>query len=130
MNCFAAISFRCQQIDALAQAYLDKLEFMSNDAVLERLFEIAKKMFKEKCNDDWNQCDKIPDWASNFLEGWTPYAPSRNGSLYYSLGVSVVSTDAHLRNLLERAEGRETKELDFPILAERKIVDKLSGLTT
>jgi len=129
MNYFAAISFRCQQIDALAQAYLDKHSFMSNDDILQRLWKIAQTLFKEKCDKKWENIDKIPEWAGNFLDGWIPYAPSRNGSLYHSLGVSVVSTDAHLRNLLEIAEGRETEELDFPILVEHHIVDKLSGLT-
>ena len=64
MNCFAAISFRCQQIDALAQAYLDKLEFMSNDAVLERLFEIAKKMFKD-IQSKWQFDEKVLEQIRN-----------------------------------------------------------------
>ncbi len=128
MNYFAAIKFRCEEIDALAQTYLDKFQFMSNGDILQRLWEIAKFQFKTKCNDDWDKIDALPEWMGNFLDGWTPYAPSKNGSLYYSLGYSVVSADAHLRNLLERTEGRETKELDFPILTEHHIVDKLSGL--
>jgi hypothetical protein len=129
MNYFAAISFRCNQLDEMGQKYLDKFEFLSNDAILNRLWKIAQKLFKDKCNEDWAQIDKIPDWAGNYLDGWIPYAPSRNGSLFYSMGYSVVSCDAHLRNLLERAEGREKNELDFPVVVEHDIVDKLSGLT-
>jgi hypothetical protein len=127
MHYFEAITFRCNQIDELAQAYLDKFEFMSNDDILERLWKIANDRF-DTIGRDWNKIHLIPEWMGDFLDGWTPYAPSKNGSLYYSLGYSAISADAHLRNLLERAEGRETKKLDFPILAEKKVVNKLSGL--
>lgn len=124
MDYFEAITFRREQIDKLAQDYLDKFEFISNPDILEELWKIANDLF-EKANKDWGA---IPEWAANFLDGWIPYAPSKNGSLYHALGVSVVSADAHLRNLFERVKGRETKELDFPILAEKEIVNKLAGL--
>jgi hypothetical protein len=130
MNYFAAITFRTNQLDELGQAYLDKFEFISNPDILTRLWDIARKLFHEKCNDDWNQCNKIPDWAVNFLDGWTPFAPPGPGSLYSTLAYSAVSNDAHLRNLLERMEGRETNELTFAVFAEQAIVDKLSGLTS
>lgn len=37
------------------------------------------------------------------------------GSLAAQLSHSMVSQDAHLRNLLEVAVGRETSLLDFPV---------------
>jgi hypothetical protein len=128
MNYFAAISFRCQQIDDLAQAYLNQFEFMSNPDILEKLWEVSQEKFKA-INNDWERCSELPEWMINFLDGWTPYAPSKNGSLYHALGCSCLSADAHLRNLFERTMGRETKELPFPILAEHEVVNKLCGLS-
>lgn len=37
-------------------------------------------------------------------------------SLGFALGYSPAAQDARLRNILEIAEGRETVELDFPIV--------------
>jgi len=128
MGYFEAITYRVSEIDKMAQAYLDKFEFLSNEDILQRLWEIANNEF-DKIGRDWNKIDLIPEWIGDFLDGWIPYAPSKNGSLYYSMGYSVISADAHLRNLLERAEGRERNELDFGVLAEKEIVNKLSGLT-
>jgi hypothetical protein len=128
MNYFDAISFRCQQIDDLAQAYLNQFEFMSNPDILEKLWEVSQAKFKA-INNDWARCNELPEWMIDFLDGWTPYAPSKNGSLYYSLGYSCLSSDAHLRNLFERTMGRETRVLPFPILAEHEVVNKLCGLS-
>lgn len=125
MNYFDAISHRAAQLDELGQNYLNKFEFLSNDEILTRLWKIANDKF-DSIGRDWNKIDSIPEWMGSFLDGRTPYSPSNNGSLYYSLGYSVISADAHLRNLLERAEGREIKELDFPCLAEKEIVDSLT----
>lgn len=122
MDYFKAISFRASQLDDLANAYLSKLPFLSNDQVLEKLWSKAKEIWKQN-GSDFN--GKSPEWVENWMDGWIPYSTPQNGSLYFSLGWSVASQDAHLRNLLERAEGRETKELDFAILAEKEIVDKL-----
>ena len=128
MNYFAAIVLRTGQIDALAQAYLDRFEFISNDQILPRLWAFAQKQFKDQCHEDWNLIERLPEWAQNFLDGWTPYAPPSPGSLYSTLAYSAVSNDAHLRNLLERTEGRETAELTFPVFAEHSVVNKLSGI--
>lgn len=123
MNYFQAIAFRVEQIDELANAYLKKFEFLPNDQIMDRIHAAAYKIFKDK-NEDWGA---VPDWVSSTMDGWMPYTPgSRNGSLYHSIALSLPSQDAHLRNLLEIAEGRETKELDFPIMAEEDIVWNLT----
>lgn len=127
MNYFKAIEHVRNKLDKKAQKYLDTLPFMANDDVLDRLWEIANTEF-DKVGRSWDRCDEIPEWASSFLDGWQPYGTPRNGSLFFSLGWSVQSQDAHLRNLLERAEGREAKELPFGILANEKTVAKLAGL--
>lgn len=122
MNYFEAISFRCSQIDDLASNYLSRLPFLSNEEVLDRLWVKACEIW-ESNGKEFNQ--KSPEWVENWMDGWPPYSTPNNGSLYFSLGWSLVSQDAHLRNLLERAEGREKEELNFPILAEKEVVDKL-----
>lgn len=128
MNYFDAIDFRVNQLNELGQKYLNKFTFMSNDEILARLWEIADKLFDEKSGRDWNKCHLIPEWAINFLDGWTPYLPPDRGSLYSLLAFAMVSNDAHLRNLLERAENREKNELNFPVFAEKEIVEKLAGM--
>lgn len=121
MNYFEAIRTRCEELDKLGQAYLDKFEFLPNDQVLDRIWNKAQALF-EAAGEDF---DKLPEWAAEAMDGHIPYSsPPRNGSLYCSMGWSVVAQDAHLRNQLEIAEGRETKELDFPVLAEKEIVLK------
>lgn len=122
MNYFQAIVHRANELDNLGLNYLKDLPFMSNDSILELLYDKACKMFNE-CNEDW---DKIPDWAATLLDNGILYGSFRSGSLYKTLGFSVVSNDAHLRNLLERVEGRTDKELDFEIIADKKIVESLS----
>ena len=123
MNYFKAITTRCEELDKLGQAYLDRFEFLPNDQVLDRIWAKAWELF-EAAGKDFK---KIPEWAASAVDGHIPYsAPPRNGSLYYLMGWSVVAQDAHLRNQLEIAEGRETKELDFPVLAEKEIVLKYS----
>ena len=124
MNYFSAIAYRANELDKLGESYLKQFEFLSNNEILDRLWKKANQLFTN-ANKDF---DAIPEWAADFLDGWVPYAPSKNGSLYHALGISVVSRDAHLRNLLERAEGRETKELNFPILAEKDIVEQLTTI--
>jgi len=119
MNYFEAIRVEGERLDKLGTAYLKNLPFMSNATVLERLWNKANALLQ---SEGW---DDLPDWASCILDGGAPYGTPKNGSLYYALGFSPVSNDAHLRNLLERVEGRETKELRFPILADKKRVNKL-----
>ena len=69
----------------------------------ERIHKAAFELFKIS-GENW---DAIPDWAATVVEGGMPYyGVPRNGSLKFTLGFSVVSQEAHLRNLLERAEGR------------------------
>ena len=112
----SAIEKRCDELTALGQAYLDKLPFMDNIKIIERLYEIAFKINK---SDEEN-----PEWVDMAVDGHLWYSrPPRPGSMYKSLAYSVVAQDAKLRNLLEYAEGREDTLLDFPIMAEEEIVD-------
>lgn len=125
MNYFKALTEECEKLDDLGQKYLDKFEFLPNDQIAERIFRVAKRLLQE-ANDDWN---KIPEWAAMCLDYGVPYTQrSKNGSIFYALGFSCVSQDAHLRNLLEIAEGRETKELDFPVVVNKKEFDEKMGL--
>lgn len=122
MNYFSAISKRAEELNALGQEYLNKLPFMSNDDVCQRLWDVAWEI---DASDQEN-----PDWVWSTTEGNIPYGGvPRNGSLYFSLGFAMVANDACLRNLLEVAEGRETEELDLATLAEKEIVESYCDLT-
>jgi len=122
MNYFSAIAKRAEELNALGQEYLDKLPFMSNDDICQRLWDIAWEI---DASDQEN-----PDWVWSTVDGGIPYGSvPRNGSLYFSLGWAPVANDACLRNLLEVAEGRETKELDLATIAEKEIVESYCNLT-
>lgn len=123
-NYFQIIAEECSKLDILAQEYLDRFEFLPNDQICDRIYQRARAIFIEN-NEDF---DKVPDWVASIMDGWFPYtSKGKNGSLYYSLGYSVVSQDAHLRNLLERAEGREEKELEFPVAVDKVVVEAKLG---
>jgi hypothetical protein len=125
MGYFAAIVKRCSELDELGQNYLSRLEFLSRDAICERIWNKANTLFRAAGED----FDKVPDWVASTVDGYIPYScMSRNGRLYYKLGYSVVAQDALLRNLLEIVEGRESIELDFPCVVEKQIVDKYCDL--
>lgn len=125
MNYFDAIKKRTEELDLLGQNYLNKFDFLPNDQICERIWTAAKKMFSDK-KEDFDSC---PWWVAQTMDYCLPYSTiPKNGSIYFSLGFSSVSQDAHLRNLLEIAEGRETTELDFEVLAKKEIVEKYCGV--
>lgn len=121
---FTELKEGAEQLDALAEVYMEDKEFLPNDAVMDRIWEACLRLFKKHGGYydgghlrfdrlDW---DRLPWWAAQTLDGWMPYSSvPRNGSLGFALGYSPASMDAHLRNILEIAEGREHRELDFPI---------------
>lgn len=134
MNYFEALSAECDKLTEKANEYLSRLPFMPNDKVAERLWEIAIEIGKKnglKTEENYLvfkdlNWEILPEWVANTLDGWLPYGDiPRNGSLHFSLGFSSASQDAHLRNLLEIAEGRETNELDFPVVVPKDFWDKL-----
>lgn len=123
MDYFEEIRKSVEEIDKLANAYLDKFEFISNEEMGDRIHAAAYKIFKG-ANEDWNS---IPDWVASCMDFHVPYmSVSQNGSIFYALAFSCTSRDAHLRNLLEIAEGREEKELDFPVVAPNPVVEEES----
>ena len=127
MNYFDAIAKRVDEIDKLAQKYLEQFEFIPSDKIAKRIWKNAWATFKAT-GEDFEKC---PEWAANIVD-WNgvPFTPDseRNGSLYHALALSLVSRDAHLRHLLEVSEGRTNGNLGFPVMAENEIVDKYYGL--
>ncbi len=124
---FKAIAYRVGQIDTLAHEYLNTFEFFPNDAICERIWNAALSKF-EGSTKKWDD-ETLPEWVLLTMDGRMPYAcESRNGSLFYSLAFSPASRDAHLRNLLEIAEGRTAKELEFPVMAEKEVCAALCGM--
>lgn len=119
MNYFQELVSGCDELDRKGQAYLDSLPFLPNDEVKQRIHNKAVEIFNA-ANEDW---DAVPEWVSQTMDGHIPYGVlPTNGSLYFAMAFSVVSMEAHLRNLLEIAEGRETKELDFPVIVPKPVI--------
>jgi hypothetical protein len=115
MSYFDELAEAATRLDEQGQKYLDGLPFVPNDECAKRIYVAAERVF-QKAQEDW---DAVPEWVAAVMDGWMPYYHERrNGSLNHLLGSSVVSRDAHLRNLLEIAEGRTAIELDFPVTAE------------
>ena len=120
MTYFEKISAECDKLTQKANKYLSGLEFIPNDQVMNRIYAKAKEIFFE-ANENW---DAVPEWVAQTMDGWMPYSTiPRNGSIGFALGYSPASQDAHLRNLLEIVEGRETKELDFPVVVDYKNIN-------
>lgn len=120
-NYFESITEACDELDRQGNEYIDRFDFIPNDEICKRIWNAANKIFKDS-GEEWNL---VPEWVANTMDGWMPYANiPRNGSLFFSLGFSCVSQDAHLRNLLEIAEGRETKWLDFDCLVDKDELHK------
>ena len=122
MDYFSAIKRRADELNEEGKKYLSNLPFMSNQDVLDKLWKIANEKYDY---DRWcKSFDNCPWWVDAIFDGLAPYGECNNGSLYYMLGRAVVAEDALLRNLLEIAEGRESKELELCCVAEKEIVDK------
>lgn len=118
MSLFHGLIQRGEELDRLGAAYLEKLPFLTSQETAERLHIAAMRIF-EAANREWYA---VPDYVAMIADGVMPYFhPPRNGSLHFTLGFSVTSQEAHLRNLLEIAEGRESAFLDFPVVAELEV---------
>ncbi len=124
MNYFKAILKRCEEIDALAEKWLSKFDFIDSPTLCQSIYDKAWDIFEE-ANEDW---DAVPEWVAEVVDGHIPYAGiPENGSLFYSLGFSVISQDAHLRHFYEtNVLGKSIVDLSFPVLAEEEIVMKYS----
>ena len=111
---FKELARIAKELDRLGLEYLAGLPEMDDDEVAERLWNTIHSRYKDPI--DW---DNLPAWwYGEVLDYHVPYygSPVR-GSLGHSLGMSLVSRSAHLRNLLEQTEGRESESLSFPVCA-------------
>lgn len=127
MNYFDSIAKRVQEIDDQAQEYLNHFKFIPSDEMAKRIWKNAWAAFRA-AGEDWEKC---PEWAASVIDMGVPFTPdygNRDGSLYATLALSLASRDAHLRHLFEMSEGRASGYLGFPVMAEREIVNKYSGL--
>ena len=130
LMCFRRLAAGANELDRKAEAYMADKEFIPNDEVKYRIWRASCALFHKHggtcdkddymrfCDLDW---DALPWWAAQTLDSTIPYGEvPRNGSLGFSLGYSAASQDAHLRNIMEIAEGREQHELDFPVVFKLK----------
>jgi hypothetical protein len=119
-NCFSYLKHFVAEMDKAAQEYLDQFEFVPSDKIADAIWKLVQDAFTA-VDDDW---DKVPDWAADLMDCGVPYCgPSRDGSLWYSLGLSVVSQDAHLRNLWENIKNDTNNILPFPVVVPKDIED-------
>jgi hypothetical protein len=123
MNYFTELAHATNELDERAQLYLNQFDHTSvRDlcALINRkVWEIFRNFGEdyEKIPPKWKNCFEI------ILDGGMPYLRQNNGSINYALGFSNISAEAHLRNFLEQLEGRETKNLDFPVVARLAITE-------
>lgn len=117
MSYFADLVSECEVLDMLAQKYLDQFEFMSTDDMCERIYSKCWEIFKDHDEEFGVVSEIYRDELENVVDGYMPYLAYalKPGSIKKSLGLSLISVDAHLRNLLERLEGRTEKRLEFGI---------------
>jgi|LakMenE01Jun11ns_1017448.scaffolds.fasta_scaffold9939222_1 hypothetical protein len=111
---------KAEVLDKLADCYLEQFDFMTTDAMCERIWNKSWEIYKAHSED----VDLVPelyrDEVECVVDGTMPYLASalKPGSLKKSLGLSMASVDAHLRNLLERLEGRTQQQLAFGFIAD------------
>lgn len=120
MSYFAELVSSCKVLDTLAQGYLDQFEFMSTDDMCRQICSKCYEIFYAH-NEEFGVVPELyRDELEMIVDGCMPYLAYalKPGSLKKSLGLSIVSVDAHLRNLLERLEGRTDCKLAFGIEVE------------
>lgn len=131
INYFSALSKESDELTKKALEYLDKFDFLTVDEMSERIWKAAweklNKLGESGIEEKW---DELPEWIKTVYDGYIPYSqPPKNGSLYYALGYSPAASEANLRNLLEIAEGRETEELNLPIVPPKDFWKKYPELS-
>ena len=115
-----------EELDEKAQNYLNQFDFMATTDMCERIWDKGWEILK-KHKDDYESIPELyKDAVTCIGEGSMPYLDfaKRPGSFNKTLGLSLVSVDAHLRNLLEILEGRTDKELDFGLVAKVSYPEK------
>ena len=119
---FSQLASEAENLSALAQKYLDQFQFMSTEDMMEKIYNNCWRIFKESGEDFEKIPEQFQDAVNCVIDGAMPYYTTamEPGSLNKTIGLSLVSVDAHLRNLLERLEGRTNEKLNFGIIAEVK----------
>jgi hypothetical protein len=120
-NYFQQIIDECNKLDDLAEEFLKNRKGCYDKSTVDvwkENTELGYAWFK-RCGEDF---DKVPEVVAQIADGHTPYGPDlieKNGSIAYSLGLSVVSIDAHAWRLNDFLKGKvDTPDLPFGILAK------------
>jgi len=118
MDYFRELTRRCDELGETAEAYLAELPDLGLSCceMAQRIWLIAQERLAaapEGTDHPW--------WVESISEGHMPFVgtPDR-ASLAVHMGFSIEAQEAHLRNLLEIAEGRAALDssLAFPIIAK------------
>lgn len=114
-NYFTELAEEVVKLDKLAEPYLKGRPEWSLLDIAEKNYELGMEWFK-RCGEDF---DKVPEVVANIADGWVPFSsPSKNGSIAYSLGLSLKSLEAHAWNLYDFLSGKtQESELPFSLVA-------------
>lgn len=126
-TCFSYLEKFVEEIDAAANEYLDQFEFVPSDEIANDIWRLAWDTFKAH-GEDWG---KAPSWACEIIDCGVPYCGDghRDGSLWYALGLSLASQDAHLRCLWENLKNGTDHVLPFPVVVPKNIDDRQKKVT-
>ncbi len=122
MSYFTDLVNASKELDKLAAPYCENRPDWSLEDIAGENCKLAWKWVKDNNIDldkaeDW---DKMPEIIANIVDGWVPFSsPSNNGSLNYTLGLSLVSLEAHAWALYDYLSGKtQSCELPFELVAK------------
>jgi len=121
-TCFSYLEKFVEEIDKAAEKFLSQFEFVPSDDMAQDIWSRAIALYKN--NDE--SFDNLPDWACDVLDCGVPYCGTNNGSLWYALGYSVISQDAHLRCFWENIKNDTNYILPFPVVVPMNIAEQQS----
>lgn len=119
MNYFTVLEQNQQKLEAKANELLKGRPEKSLDDLASENCKLGWAWFNSE-NKNW---DKVPEVVAAIADGWLPFSEdfvNSNGSLGFTLGLSMASLEAHAWALNDFLSGKtsEYEEPDFPLVAK------------
>lgn len=118
-NCFSYLPKLSNELTIYGNEYLERFnDGKSNADLIEDVWQVVSKF-----TDVEIESHPERDLIDEILDGWMPYTQiPRNGSLWFSLGFSVVAMEANLRMMREYFIGSEPiLGMDLPICVPKEL---------